>query len=255
MPKKFKNVYEDLQEAQKRLQRSIVKYKDDFYYVLKVLDHEDGTYRVYMDELGHGDVGRGRLAGFPRVISNPFDFADEHYEKTEMDKYLKRNPNSGFVRKAINSRHFGKFAPFPLGCINGDSGEVFYAERSPMRNSAQGLLSNAPVIDKVTMYDEFYESSYSVYSDQFLMMLKGEYPSYQEVVEKLRDPEVINKGAAFSREWSVLRGPIGMLMLCNKGCAVGVIGVNNDTVTLDPEKEYLKESIEELGLFKTITVE
>lgn len=261
-----KNFYETINEARMRLKHTIVKYKDDFYAVLEVGNHKpDGKFRVYMDELGHGEIGRRRHG---KYFPTSDDWGSDCYYK--LDDFLEKNPNSGLVRKYADSRHFEKFRPFPLGNVNTNGG-VLYCERSPTRNMHQGLLNEAIMTTRVDTAPPQHDPNgkglnstginslpigneyINPYSSEFLSMLRNEYPSYDEVVNNLRDPNILNKGCAFHREYSVLRGPLDTLILCNQHWGVGFITANN-TLLLGDSHEFLREELQEFNIFKSIQV-
>ena len=264
-----KNFYETAQEARMRLRNTVVKYKDDFYYVIEVGDHMlDGKFRVYMDELGHGRVGVERHSGFPS--SNDWvgpDLCGKY------DTFIDNIPNSGFIRKYADSRHFEKFRPFPLGNVNRDGG-VVYTERTPTRDRHQGLRQEAVLCTKVRSVPSSYDphqkrpkyslspdfcrapignSSVDFLGEEFYATLLGEYPSYEEVVYNLRDPAIMNEGCAFHREYSILRGPLDTLILCYKHNGVGIID-NDNSVTVGSTHEFLKEELYELGVFSEVKI-
>lgn len=264
------NFYETINEARMRLKDTIVMYDGVPYYVIDVTDHEDGRFRVYMDKLGKGAVGRSLYGGsFP----HPGDYYPGGV-RAKYDEFLEKNPDLGFTRKLAKSRHFNKFRPFPLGNVN-MGGAVVYTERSPTRNMHQGLLQDAVVATKVSASPSrnqrskrgrasllaslaadqagFGDFAVDVFSSDFYSMLVGDYPSFQEVVDNLRDPLVLNTGCAFHRDWSVLRGPLDILILCYKHEGIGIITQDN-SVSIGSNYQYLLESINELGVFNNVTV-
>lgn len=263
-----KNFYETIQEAKMRLRNTIVRYREDFYYVIDVSDHmADGKFRVYMDELGHSRVGRDRLVGFP---DGNGAFSPESFAKS-LDKFIEKNPESGLVRKYADSKHFEKFRPFPLGNVN-CNGSVVFCERTPTRNMHQGLLQEAVMCTNVQsappQYDPnaragrgtygvnnnpFGNSAVDVLGPHFYAMLRGIYPSYQEVVSNLRDPSILNKGCAFHRDYSVMRGPLDMLFLCHRHSGVGYID-NGNKLYLGSPHSFLKEELAELNIFDAIEI-
>lgn len=267
----YKNFYETINESRMRLKNTIVKYKDQFFYVIDVTDHKsDGKFRVYMDEIGHNRVGAGRISGFPNL-----DGYGPESAGNLLDSFLEANPDCGLVRKYADSRHFEKFRPFPLGNVNYE-GTVIYTERTPLRNMHQGLRQEGVMSTKVDPVPAQYDphaanksrGAFSLgdmgrglvgnwevdfLSFQFKEMLLGAYPSYQEVVSNLRDPDVLNKGAAFHREFSLMRGPIDMLFLCYRHSGVGYID-NDNALILGSPHEFLKEQFTELGVFNSITI-
>lgn len=256
---KHTNFYETLQEARMRLRHTIVMYAGEPYWVHDVTDHEDGRFRVYMDEVGHYYVGGDRHSGFPYVNEYP---PSEHARL--YDKYIDDNPDSGFIRKLASSKHFNKFRPFPLGNVNYE-GSVVYCERSPTRNMHQGMLNDAVLATTVTSAPsrtkkrgllrksemEIGNFNINTLSPEFADMLRGNYPSFQEVIDNLRNPKIANSGCAFNRDWSILRGPIDTLCLCYKHEGVGIIDDDNSLV-LGSNFNYLYESVTEMNIFSSI---
>jgi hypothetical protein len=275
----FPNFFETSEEARMRLRRTIVKYKDDFYHIMEVSNHrQDGKFRVYMEPLGRSYVGRDANPLLPEISV----YGEPSINGQILDEYLDSmsgRPESevGVIRKYASSKHFNKFRPFPLGNVN-TKGGVIHCERSPTRNMHQGLLSEAVVSTRVSItpstYDPFkcgypsdqeaehpvHNIDIKVYSPEFLSMLKGEYPSLTEVLTNLRDPDILNSGCAFHKDWSIMRGPAGTLFLCYKSSGVGqvftgsVFGNSVSSVNLSREFEFLKEELEESGWFNTVNI-
>src|SRR3546814_1445089 len=51
----------------------------------------------------------------------------------------------------------------------------------------------------------------------------GNYPTAKECVHELTDPNCINTGAAFHREFAFIKGPVDTLFLAYKEDLIGVI--------------------------------
>lgn len=263
-----KNFYQTLNEAKMRLRGTIVQYKDDFYYVVDVFNHEDGIFRVYMDRLGEGCVGRDHHRGsFPN--ENDYHYSPDSLPQ-KYDKWIEDNPDSGFIRKYANSRHFNQFRPFPLGNVNHD-GTVIHCVRTPTRNMHQGMLTDAVNSTRVRaapsrsriplrglrlrdVTENYNDAPMDCYGPAFHDMLRGLYPSYEEVIENLRDPHISNEGCAFTRDWSVMRGPIGLLILCYQDSGIGLIDGDMRHLIISKEHEFLTEAVQELSIFNQITV-
>jgi hypothetical protein len=261
------NFYENLQEANIRLRKTIVLYDGHPYFVLHLADgFPDDRIRIYLDDLtvlSTKGNAYGRLRDFPPVLDM------SQYEATQaLEAWINRESNQGkgVIRKLMSSRKFDKFRPFPLGNVN-TNGQVVYCERSPTRNTYQGLRSNSyeafrvtPVpMQKFNKMGEIVPDSIGVgmdmYSPDFAAMILGIYPSAEEVVEKLKSPVVANSGVAFSREFSIFRGPIDMLFLCYQDKGVGLLDSGDlSSLIIGKEYGYLKETIEELNLFNEIKV-
>jgi hypothetical protein len=217
-----------------------------------------------MEEMGHGAIGSDRMGSMP---------THHDYGPTGIGEKLDQlvesiGPKYGLIRKYADSMHFNKFRPFPLGNVNTGGGVVF-TERTPTRNMHQGMLPDAVMATNVVSTPARSPSKkrgllmkqslpinntrVDVWGSDFYNMLIGEYPSYSEVVENLRDPDILNEGCAFHRNYSVLRGPLGMLFLCYQHHGVGMIE-KNDHLVLASSHEYLKEEITELKIFKSMFI-
>lgn len=272
MPADRINFYENQNEASMRLRKTVVLYDGEPYYVIGISDHKnDGKLRIYLDKIGY----YGLEGAKDRSVPNYFDLP-QHLLGQVLDEWIQNNPDKGIVRKFLGAAGFNKFRPFPLGNVNID-GQVVYAERTPTRNPFQGLrqdaivpqiVSVAPNRDtgskrkKMSMYGSSYgrESIYPVdiFHPSFYDCVMGNYPTFEQVVEGLRDPEVLNTGVAFHREFSVLRGPLDILVLCYKTEGVGIIDTmsnGGEFLTLSKDFLYLKETLEELGIFASISVQ
>ena len=261
----FTNFYERIDEAQMRLRGTVVMYDEEPYYVLAVTDHKaDGKFRIYLDPLSRGRSARDTFFDFPRL-------GDYHCPGEVLDGWIDRNPESGVLRKYMGAAGFNKYRPFPLGNMNCD-GTVYYCERSPTRNTTQGLRREAVVTMPVSVspdvgstgrrgyYDAYTEGrgiGIDFYGNlEFYDCIKGSYPAFAEVVEALRDPTVTNNGAAFHREFSVFRGPLNMLFLCYQHQGVGQLyDFNNVSVRLSKDYAFLKEQLQELDLFSQILIQ
>ena len=251
----FTNFYESLAEARMRLRKSIVCYNGLPYYVLEIFDHADGKFRIYLQPLDGGGIGRDRDANLPDSDYYPGNC------QTALEKYMQDNPNCGILRKYMSAAGFNKYRPFPLGNVN-HNGHVYYLERTPTRNTFQGLRSTGVVAEMVTAVPSRetktklstgFRVDFPVYSSAgFADCIAGNYPSYQEVVAALRNDEVTNSGCAFHREFSVLRGPVNSLCLCYQTEGVGLIF--DDKLVLGNQYKYLYEQIQELKIFNIIDV-
>jgi len=253
----FINFYENLAEARLRLLNTVVTYDGHPCYVHWIAEHQgDGRFRIYIEKLGTVGCGFGR--------DNYPDFPDRNncYENnyaSMLDEWLDRNPDAAIVRKLMSSAKFNKFRPFPLGNVN-YNGEVYHIERRPTRQTIQGIRSESIITEKVTASPNVDAGSsiarlvrvhIDLYGLEFVDCVLGNYPTYQEVIENLRSSECANSGAAFHRDFSVVRGPIKTLFLCYKAEGVGYIGAG-DGLLLDSSYDYLKEQVEELGVFPYI---
>jgi hypothetical protein len=191
--------------------------------------------------------------------SIPVNWHDEGPGKSrgdKMDQFLEKNPESGVLRKMMNSPKFNRFRPFPLGMANID-GNVVYVERQPIRRGSQGLtemminqkLMVAPGADGRRVSYRTVELP----SRELGWVIKGDYPDAAECVEALNDPDCTNTGAAFDRRFAFIRGPSNLLFFAYKADVIGVLPTNSlDLVRINPEFNYTKEVVDGLGIFKEI---
>lgn len=241
---KHENFFETLKEAQMRLVGSVVLYDKEPYYVLLVSDHrKDGIFRAYLDKCDQEKLTMSR-------IKVPY------HSPAEMDDWLEKNPNEGIIRKMCNSHLFNSFRPFPLGMVNKNGG-VVYARRIPAKpNTQQGLtdnmLSRTPLSAEP---NEIYKSgnSLTAHSQDLARTIKGDYPSIAECIKALNDPKIVNNGAAFHREFALIKGKVGVLYLAYKDEFIGYLPSGNTTqLILDKKFKHLKETVDELKIFYNI---
>jgi hypothetical protein len=257
----FTNFYENLTEARLRLLKNIVSYEGEAYYVLEIVDHPDGKFRIYMDKLGDPNgIGRNKHGeAFPKGPSY------EHNYSKLLDNWIEKNPDSGVVRKYMSSRGFNKFRPFPLGNLN-SNGSVIYVQRTPTRNTNQGLRENSVVGYLVSAtpkqssrssksYTDPSQVGVSPYTCAFADMVAGNYPDYWEVIKNLCNPKIANQGCAFDRDFSVLRGPVDLLCLCYQTDGIGLIDARSNKLILGHSCRHLLEQIQELNIFTTIEIQ
>jgi hypothetical protein len=257
----FVNFYENLAEAKLRLEQTIVLYDGVPHYVYWISEAPDGRLKAYLDDYKGGPMVRQRVSKFPRYQ----DYHPSSYHEVIAEWY-KNNKGKGIVRKELGSPHFNKFRPFPLGNVN-TKGSVIYTERTPTRNTNQGLrersvfaLNVCPVPNPTSSgkkrsllggaYTFNNETSVDVWSEDFYNAMCGIYPSPQEILEAFKDPAVINTGVAFHREFSIFRGPLDMLILCYRDEGIGLLPNGDLSQVLVGQKyTFLKETLEELGCF------
>lgn len=254
----FINFYENIPEARLRLLNTVVTYEGHPCYVHWIAPHEDGRFRIYVELLGVNGYGVGRDK-FPNFPERPH-YSESTYAEA-LDQWIAANTSSGVMRKFMSSAGFNKYRPFPLGNVN-MNGEVIYTERRPTRQTIQGIRSDSvycervspsPSVDGGGPFPKISRVHVDIYSSEFVDCVMGNYPTYQEVIENLRSPSCGNSGAAFHREFSVMRGPLKTLFLCYQSEGVGIIGIG-DGLILDKDYEYLKEQIEELNVFPYINI-
>lgn len=254
----YKNFYENIEECHRRLASTIVLYDGVPHFVIGFADHKpDGIFRVYLVRIDHKGTVRGRMGLPGRDYGIPLaNYALGNPEAgKEMDSYMEKYPDAGIIRKHVNSPLFNKFRPFPLGYVN-TGGMAIYTERTPLRpKTEQGLIPQmvhetvVSVLQQNTSLPRGVKRT-GIYSEEFHDCIVGNYPSIDEVLANLNDPEVTNDGAAFDRDFAVVRGPAGTLFVAHKRDIVGFLP-NGDCskIRLQKSFEYLSELIWEKGFF------
>lgn len=249
--------YENLQEANRRLNATVVLYEGQPYQVHAITEHKsDGIFRVY---------------GWPidtkkQFPPNLYDWGVGSPEWLQLvDKYIDaKDGKFPMIRKHINSPGFNRFRPFPLGMINGD-GVVRYWERTPLRHSEQGLTRNAIVEhwlsltpDKGGPYGRGGGRNYggALSGPNVANCITANHPSFEEVLKNLRDREDNSEGAAFHRHFAVMKGPLDVLYLAYKTQVIGLIGEGDKPgVLIGRDFLHYKEVVEETKVFSFIRLQ
>lgn len=258
----FVNFYENIQEAKIRVENTVVLYDGVPHHLFALgTSPNDDKIRVYLDDYQGGPLARYRHDRFPRYN----DHSPNSYPAA-VDQWIENNPQGGVKRKLLGSAKFNKFRPFPLGNVNKD-GTVVFVERTPTRNTFQGLKERSLIgclvqpIPDLSRRQKNGRGDTNVYVDVGLFSpglyntMLNKYPSIQEVIDAFRNPRTLNTGIAFHRDFSIFRGPLGMLFLCYQNEGVGLL-INRDLseLYLSSEQRHLFETIAELSIFNTITI-
>jgi len=249
--KQHPNFYESIQEAQMRLRGTVVMYDGEPYYVFAICNHKtDGIFRIYLDPIGRDPDKTRKYPPYDNYAANdpalgPF-----------LDQWMEANPDSGCLRKMMNSSKFNKFRPYPLGMCNVGTRTV-YLERQPQRKTEQGLTKSMLFESLITTgsREEARQRAASVdlFTPAFKACVLAEHPSAQSCLDALLDPKIENESAAFHRNFAFVRGPIEMVFLAYKSDIIGVLPKNNfDYIRLGRGFRHTKEVVQDLGLFKTI---
>jgi hypothetical protein len=247
MSKTYPNFYETVKEANMRLRGTIVLYDKEPYYVLGVADHKgDGIFRIYLDP----------LSKLISMQNNPPPFLNgSEYNSfgVSMDAWLEANKDRGILRKHMTSTLFNKYRPFPLGMAN-YQGDAIFIERHPTRKTEQGLTESMLIQNLASLTSGSRSGHYiSFLSSQMADCIKGVFPSYEETISNLKDPDVVNRSVAFSRHFAVIRGPVETLFLLYKNDVIGIIDYNNpQSLKIAQKFLYTKESVESLNIFTNI---
>lgn len=250
---KHVNFYENEAEASMRLAHSIVLYDDKPYYVLAVTDHKpDGILRIYLDPLGQ------KQGMSHRRYSIPYDWMNTglpgQSRGDKMDEFLESHKDSGVIRKMMNSPKFNRFRPFRLGMCN-NSGFVQYIERSPTRHTQQGLTSTMVVVKTVGLDNNRPGMSFDQFGLSFYDTIMGNYPTADDCLKALTNKDIANEGAAFHRDFALIRGPMSMVFLAYKEDVIGRLPERDfGTIDISPEFIHTKEVVESLNLFKDIRI-
>lgn len=247
------NFFENLKEAQIRLQNTVVMYDSLPYYVICLADYKpDGIIRVYMEPVG------AKKGGILRNYSNiPYEQLDSERGQS-MDAWMVKYPDSGLIRKMMNSPAFNRFRPFDLGMCN-SSGKAYYLERQPQRHTQQGLTQNMLLQEVVELEESPAKRGrylpIGLQTTDFRDCVLGTYPTFDACVKNLLDPEIENNAAGFHRNFALVRGPIDTLFLAYKSDVVGCLPYGDArTLRLSHKFAHVKEATDDLRIFDDILI-
>lgn len=249
------NFYENLAEAKMRLLNTVVMYDKKPYMVIAIAEHKDGVFRMYLRNLVREKVDKELDAILQYQSDTPEVI-------TLLDKLVDKKEGGQFLRKKMNSPKFNKFKPFPLGMCNQVTKEharCYFLERQPQRHREQGLtgsMVNESIVSlsSIQPYNPRggLNAVYMTSEGMYACML-GQYPSAQEVLENLKDPDVTNEAVGFSRLFALIRGPVGTMFLGYKDTTIGLLENGSfDRLRLSKRHIQTKELIQELNLFKEV---
>ena len=255
--KEHPNFFETVSEARMRLEQTIVMYDGEPCFVLGVHDHrKDGIFRIYLDRISSTEsVLKGRRK-YTRCPYYTTPMSDPAYGPL-MDAWMDEHPDSGVLRKHMNSPKFNKYRPFPLGMVN-DDGSALYVSRQPKRHTQQGLSESHLMISDPSSGRFKGQMGLTLTSESMVDMYIGRYPGALECLSALQDQEVTNSSVAWSREFALIRGPLESLYIAYGPDTVGQLYEFGDNhfgrLSLASRFSYLKETCEEQGLFDEVTV-
>lgn len=252
----YVNFYENMTEAQRRLLGTIVLYDKEPYSVLSINDHrDDGVFRIYLVP-----VDRSSKISLPDAYFQQVQGSNE--QARVLDDWLKTDEGKTTVilRKKMNSPLFNKFRPFPLGMLNATNGRTYYLERTPTRNTEQGLGRSAVIAHVVTLSEEKDRGrgwSSTMEGPDFRACILGEHPSIQDVVTNLRDPEITRDSAAFHRNFAIIRGPVSSLFLVYKTEVIGLVSGSpgNLNAVIGRNFKHYKEVVDLTNAFSSVTLQ
>lgn len=255
---KHENFFESLSEARMRLRNTVVLYDGEPFHVLAITDHRPGNvFSIYLQPLGLHTTGR--RGKYPEVV----DVLEQTHPSIgpQIDEWMTANPESGVLRKNMDSSYFNKFRPFPLGMCN-HKNKVYYVERQPLRpKTEQGLTSGmmTETLISASGGDRLAAQGgrfVDIFSPNFRECVLGNHPSASDCLTNLLDPKVVNDAHAFHRYFAFVRGPIGMIFVAYKEDVVAVLPSNNlATIKLGRNFGHLKEVVEELGVFVNVLIQ
>jgi hypothetical protein len=248
------NFYEDIPEAQKRLNNTVVLYDGKPYYVLAVSNHKtDGKFRIYLDAL----KDEGSLAS--KKYDVPYHDYGDHVVGTNMDKWLDANPDKGIIRKRMDSPLFNKYRPFPMGMCNyGDN--AYYLERSPTRHTQQGLTSSMIMCRQLSVLDSNINvprggNPINLLANEMYRAIINDYPDINECLSVLHSSDYATKGAAFHRNFALLSGPMSIVFLAYKDDIIGMLPTGDlSKVRIDKKFKHTLEVVQELGCFGEVDI-
>lgn len=251
MTKTYPNFYENVKEANLRLQYTIVMYDNEPYYVLCITDGKpDDIFRVYLEPIGKE---KGSVSNWDSTCPHSYPPIPDKYKA--MDDWMEKNPDSGVIRKTMNSPHFNRFRPFRLGMCN-YNGNATYLERQPQRHTQQGLTQQMICQSSVSLVgSKALRSPVDMHRPEFRECLLGQYPSIEECILGLSDTDVMNDSVAFHRDFALIRGPVETLFLVYKSDVIGILPKRDTSeVCISAIFSFTKEVVFDLDIFKDIRI-
>lgn len=245
----YPNFYENIAEARMRLCGTVVLYDGYPYNVLAITDHMGPIFRIYLQPLDREKTLYSR--GAPPSYNYSQDYPDMG---KAMDEYIQKNPESGILRKHLDSPLFNRFIPFPLGMCNPKGRHAFYLQRQPNRHTRQGLTVHMVTHSLVSAAGALKTgSNIHLNSPEFVACILGKYPSPYTCLDKLKNEAIERDSVGFHRHFALIRGPVDTLFLGYKEDVVGVLPNRNfSKLELSRKHRHTKEVIEELKLFNQV---
>jgi hypothetical protein len=245
----YLNFYENVAEANIRLQNTTVLYDGEPYYVLCFDDSKpDGIIRIYMEPIGYKF-----LESHEKPIPYSTSLPPGKTRGDVMDEYMKACPDSRIIRKQMNSPLFNRFRPFPLGMCN-SNGYTYYCERSPVRHTQQGLTNSMIHVNTVTLNGKG-GVGVSFTGKEFRDCIVGEFPSVDASLGVITSPGYEDTAVGFSREFAFVRGPVDTAFLAYKKDIVGSIpNGDKSRVILSKKFDFVKEAVIDLKIFEDIRI-
>lgn len=210
--------YENLHDAQMRLQGTVVLYDGEPVYIT-------GINQVGPDD-PKGDIFR--------VYASPLPY-----------KPARGVMEAEGFRKFISSKKFD-MAPFPMGFMN-LNGVAYYCSRLPRRQQRQGLSNGTFSCIGVGMPDvPALRFENTIDKQPFVDCIKGKYPGFKDAIREIERGNA--NGMAFDRSFAVVTDieMPELMYLFHKKEKVGFI--MNDVLKLSKAGKCLTEALREVGV-------
>lgn len=255
----YKNYYENLREAQMRLNNTVVTYDGEPVYILSITNHKkDGIFRVYSLPIATWWDNKGN---FLKRLPDTGNFTpDDPGLGTYLDKWMEDNPKEDLTRKHINSPAFNKFRPFPLGMWHRGN-KTYFLARQPQRHTQQGLTRGHVRQTEISLRsaEDKFDGSYggNLGGPALRDTILGHYPTLRTCLEGLKDPDKMGveprDSVAFHRDFALLKGPLDLIFLAHKTDIVGL--VENTDAVLAANYKYLREITENTNCFNRVRIQ
>jgi hypothetical protein len=250
--------YENLNDAQMRLQNTVVLYDGEPVYIQEIGqvgpgDPKEDIFRVYAYPLPYKPAGvlpkafKIRHAGMEQwhiAIDNEGNPVRVKPPRPPAPEPKPEDDGQAGFRKFISSKKFD-LAPFPMGFLN-DEGKVFYCHRRPRRQQRQGLSGETFIGEAVDSGEPPLQFGEVVGSSEFLDCIKGNYPRYDLAYQMVKGDGL--NAVAFARNFALIRDKDmeELIYLYHKKEKVGFIV--NGLVSLSKKGNCLRESLREEGV-------
>lgn len=252
-------MFDNLADAQQKLQQSIVLYQGIPVFVHAVLNSRpDGIFRVYFKPIPltlpvdfNNDPDEDE-AGVQEIV-NPF----RPMRGDDMRELDRRYRADGCIRKKINSPHFNGFRPITLGYMNhfeGTNTLPIFVVRSTARQYSQGVKLRTLTFERPALFNEPVDrmgEANLARSIGFKEMVANEYPSIKDAIDVIKDDSKAPKGVAVSRDVAIMyQSDLAMYLVFVRNQLVGYLDDSQGdrfVVSVSKEKRHLKEILEGVG--------
>lgn len=220
------NFYDNLDEARRRLLRTVVLYDGKPCYIWDINENSDGIFRLFITML-------------------PFSGATARPVAEDTPDEMPVPPPGTVIRKKINSKKFNNFRPIELGFINffgqdnngRDVVNATYSSRIPTRRGYQGLARETCSFITLNTGRSITLTE-AITSDAFVEMVNDEYPPWNAVLDVLN----FHQSIAVSKDFAISMEDFPLLYY--KTDVVGLI-MPDGTIYLKKDRCYLTDLIQE----------